>query len=92
MRTEEGWLVLYHGASEGHEYALALALLDLDDPSTLLTRSDAPLLMPDLPWERDGFFPNVVFSNGWVRRPEGGWLVYYGAADYNVGLAILNES
>ena len=88
--TDEGWLVLYHGASENHEYSLALALLDADDPGTLLARSDAPLLTPELDWERTGFFPNVVFSNGWVRRPEGGWWVYYGAADYNVGLAILD--
>lgn len=93
--TNDGWLVLYHGASQNHEYALALALLDRNDPGQLLERSDAPLLTPELVWEREGFFPNVVFSNGWVLRqpnqPEGGWWVYYGAADSGVGLAVLER-
>ncbi|HEY0109666.1 MAG TPA: glycoside hydrolase family 130 protein, partial [Fibrella sp.] len=96
VRTDEGWLVLYHGASEQHEYALALALLDTDDPGRLIARSEAPLLTPELPWERNGFFPNVVFSNGWVAHtPTGGpgeWWVYYGAADSGVGLAMLRET
>ncbi len=93
VRTDEGWLLLYHGASEQHEYALALALLDAQDPGRLLARSDTPLLTPELAWERTGFFPNVVFSNGWVANPQiggpGEWWVYYGAADSGVGLAIL---
>jgi beta-1,2-mannobiose phosphorylase / 1,2-beta-oligomannan phosphorylase len=90
MRVDEGWLVLYHGASRTNEYSLALALLDARDPAHVLDRSTTPLLTPNLPWEREGFFPNVVFSNGWVRRPEGGWWVYYGAADAGVGLAVLD--
>ncbi|CCH00470.1 glycosidase PH1107-related protein [Fibrella aestuarina BUZ 2] len=89
MRVDDGWLVLYHGASTNHEYSLALALLDAHDPAHVLDRSTAPLLTPERTWEREGFFPNVVFSNGWVRRPEGGWWVYYGAADSGVGLAVL---
>ena len=44
---------------------------------------------PDLSWEREGFFPNVVFSNGWVQQPDGRILVYYGAADSGVGVAEL---
>lgn len=92
--TDEGWLVCYHGADETHAYSLALALLDKDDPTKILDRSEAPLLSPELLWEREGFFPNVVFSNGWVQWPEGSanagqiW-VYYGAADSGVGLAEL---
>ncbi|GAB3256258.1 glycoside hydrolase family 130 protein [Larkinella harenae] len=87
--TDKGWLVCYHGASINHEYSLALALLDRDDPTKVLDRSTAPLLTPDLDWERVGFFPNVVFSNGWVQLPDGRILVYYGAADYCVGVAEL---
>lgn len=89
MRTDEGWLVLYHGTSTATEYTLALALLDAADPTRILDRSTAPLLRPELPWEREGFFPNVVFSNGWVRMPDGRILVYYGAADFCVGVAEL---
>lgn len=91
LLTDEGWLVLYHGANSRHEYALALALLDKNDPSKVLDRSTVPLLTPELPWERDGFFPNVVFSNGWIRWADTGKIwVYYGAADSGVGLAELS--
>ncbi len=89
MLTDEGWLVLYHGADANNVYSLALALLDKDEPWKVLDRSDVPLLTPDLPWEREGFFPNVVFSNGWVRWPDGRIWVYYGAADSGVGVAEL---
>lgn len=97
MLTDEGWLVCYHGADATHAYSLALALLDKDDPSVVLDRSEVPLLTPELPWERVGFFPNVVFANGWIQWPDGGdragkiW-VYYGAADSGVGLAELARS
>ena len=87
--TDEGWLVCYHGSSPTHGYGLGLALLDRNDPTRLLARTPAPLLTPDLPWEREGFFPNVVFSNGWVQQPDGRILVYYGAADSGVGVAEL---
>lgn len=89
--TDEGWLVCYHGADPTHAYSLALALLDKDDPSKILDRSTLPLLTPELSWEREGFFPNVVFSNGWVQRPDGTIWVYYGAADSGVGLAELTQ-
>ncbi len=92
--TDDGWLVLYHGADASHAYSLALALLDKNDPSIVLSRSETPLLTPDLIWEQEGFFPNVVFSNGWITWPTTAdspkkiW-VYYGAADSGVGLAEL---
>lgn len=102
LLTDEGWLVCYHGADQTHAYSLALALLDKDDPTKVLDRSNEPLLRPELPWEREGFFPNVVFSNGWVQWPDRGdggtanqpgkiW-VYYGAADSGVGVAELVQS
>ena len=87
--TDEGWLVCYHGADATHAYSLALALLDKDDPSIILDRSTLPLLTPELPWEREGFFPNVVFANGWIQWPDDRIWVYYGAADSGVGLAEL---
>ena len=56
-------------------------------PTIVLGRSEVPLLTPELSWEREGFFPNVVFSNGWVQWPDGRIWVYYGAADSGVGVA-----
>ena len=38
-------------------------------------------------FETDGFFGNVIFSNGIVERDDKVF-VYYGAADESVGVAI----
>lgn len=89
--TDEGWLVCYHGSNPSHGYGLGLALLDRHNPAHVLARTATPLLTPDLSWEREGFFPNVVFSNGWVQEMDGSILVYYGAADSGVGVARLTE-
>lgn len=89
LLTDAGWLVCYHGADDTHAYCLGLALLDRHNPARVLDRTPAPLLTPELAWEREGFFPNVVFSNGWVSEPDGSVLVYYGAADSGVGVVRL---
>jgi predicted GH43/DUF377 family glycosyl hydrolase len=46
----------------------------------VLARSVEPILEPEAAYEREGFFGNVVFTNGHVV--EGDQVtVYYGAAD-----------
>jgi len=87
MLTQEGWLLLYHGCNRDSLYSLHLALLEGDDPSRVLYRTQTPILYPQAPFEIAGFFPNVVFSNGWVRLPDDRVLIYYGAADCAVGVA-----
>lgn len=87
LRTPEGWLVLYHGCGADGAYALFLCLLDLQNPRRILYRSRKPILAPEAEWERNGFMPNVVFSNGWVALPDGRVLIYYGAADDKIGAA-----
>ena len=78
--TEAGWLSIYHGATEKDRYCLGLMLLDRDDPFRVIARSVEPILEPEAPYEREGFFGNVVFTNGHVV--EGDQVtVYYGAAD-----------
>ncbi len=80
IRTEEGWLEIYHGADHHHRYCLGAILLDLDDPSKVLARSHHPLLEPVSDYERNGFFGNVVFTNGHVVDGDVITL-YYGASD-----------
>ena len=78
--------------------AVGWAVLDGADPTVIIARSDAPLLVPTLPWETCGGEagkgpwpkcqePEVVFSTG--MKPLGGdeFLVLYGAADSVVGAA-----
>jgi predicted GH43/DUF377 family glycosyl hydrolase len=82
IRTEHGWLEIYHGADGANHYGLGACLLDLEDPSKVLAATDEPLMRPLEPYELSGFFGNVVFTNGHVIEPDGDTVtIYYGAAD-----------
>lgn len=89
IRTNEGWLEIYHGVSADGHYALGALLLDLENPAIVLGRSEQPILEPDAPYEQDGFFANTVFCNGLVQDPGAPdrLKLYYGAADRCVAMA-----
>jgi predicted GH43/DUF377 family glycosyl hydrolase len=80
IRTEAGWLVLYHGADRRDIYGMGAALLDLEHPDRVIARLDEPFMTPEEPYETDGFFHNVVFACGAVVDGEK-IVMYYGAAD-----------
>jgi predicted GH43/DUF377 family glycosyl hydrolase len=80
IRTGEGWLEIYHGATPEHRYCLGLLLLDLHEPWRVLARSREPIMEPLLEYEQKGFFGNVVFTNGHIVRGDE-VTVYYGASD-----------
>jgi predicted GH43/DUF377 family glycosyl hydrolase len=80
IRTEEGWLEIYHGATAEHRYCLGLLLLDLEEPWRVLARSEKPIMEPLADYERAGFFGEVVFTNGHMVRGDA-VTVYYGASD-----------
>lgn len=89
IKTTEGWLEIYHGANEDHRYCLGALLLDLNDPSKVLARSEQPLVEPSASYERTGFFGNVVFTNGHIV--EGDTIrMYYGASDEVICMAQLS--
>lgn len=80
IRTTAGWLEIYHGANQEHQYCLGAFLMDINDPSKVLARTVDPIMVPIEPYELSGFFGFVVFTNGHVV--DGDKLtVYYGAAD-----------
>jgi predicted GH43/DUF377 family glycosyl hydrolase len=80
IKTEQGWLEIYHGASAEHQYCLGAFLMDSDDPSKVLARTLEPIMAPTENYELNGFFGYVVFTNGHIV--DGDKLtVYYGAAD-----------
>lgn len=91
IETPDGWLILYHGAhhtASGPIYRLGLALLDLEDPTIVLRRSDEWTFGPREPYEIHGDVHHVVFPCGWIvdeLRDE--VRLYYGAADTRIGLA-----
>jgi predicted GH43/DUF377 family glycosyl hydrolase len=91
IETPDGWLVLYHGAhltAGGPIYRVGFALLDLEDPTIVLRRSNGWAFGPREPYERDGDVDHVVFPCGWIvdeLRDE--IRMYFGAADTRIGLA-----
>lgn len=80
IRTEKGWLEIYHGADDNNRYCLGALLLDLDDPSIVLARSDEPIMEPKEEYEKVGFFGDVVFTNGHLVDGDN-LTIYYGASD-----------
>ena len=91
LETAEGWLLIYHGVratADGPIYRAGLALLDLDDPGTVLHRTEEWVFGPAEPYEVTGDVGRIVFPCGWVLDDEADRLrLYYGAADSVVGLA-----
>src|SRR3989344_4925500 len=87
IKTEKGWLIIYHGVfvkGKGNVYNAGAALLDLKNPAKVLARSpaDKPLFAPKNDFEKFGFMNEVVFPSGIVEDFNGrDVLVYSGGAD-----------
>jgi len=84
VKTEKGWLHIYHGVFEtmaGAVYRLGVALHDLNDPAKIIGVSDQWILQPEETWEITGYVPNVVFTCGAVPEDDGTIKIYWGGAD-----------
>lgn len=86
IKTEKGWLVVYHGVDKDMWYRLGVVLLDLEDPTKVVARQPEWILQPEADWELKGDVANVVFACGAVLMGREIW-VYYGAADTVIGVA-----
>ncbi len=84
IATEKGWLLPYYGTkntSGGHIYRMGAALMDMEDPSQVVGRSEIPILSPRKYYERVGDVDNMVFATGAVMNDRlGDLMFYYGAA------------
>ena len=79
IETEAGWLVITHGVGPMRKYCIGAMLLDLNDPSKVLSHLRKPLLSPKES-EREGYVPNVVYTcGGLVHR--GQLILPYGFSD-----------
>lgn len=54
IKTERGWLVLYHGINNKHCYKIGFLLLDLKNPRKILYRSKNPIFEPTEDYEVSG--------------------------------------
>jgi len=94
--TSAGIVVLYNGknAVSGGDpklgpsaYAAGEALFDPINPMHLLTQTDAPVLEPELPYEKTGqYAAGTTFAEGLVYFRKQ-WFLYYGCADSLVAVA-----
>lgn len=86
IETEHGWLLLNHAYDDDHVYRFGALLLDLDEPTRVVSRPKEPIFWPEELWELRGDVPNVVFS---CANPvvDGTVFVYYGGGDHVIGLA-----
>ena len=80
IRTEKGWLTLYHGVDRGGVYRVGVMLLDLEEPWKVIARSPHFIMEPEEEFEKKGYVDNVVFPCGNVVV-EGKIFIYYGGAD-----------
>ncbi len=84
IEIEQGCLLIYYGekhTSAGPLVRLGAAVLDRNDPSRVLARSNIPILSPREKYERIGDVGNVVFSCGAVIEDTDRVMLYYGASD-----------
>ena len=80
IKTDAGWLLIYHGVDPGRVYRAGAALLDLEQPWKVIARTKEPTLEPEEEYEREGDVPNVVFPEGATVIGDE-LLVFYGGAD-----------
>ena len=87
IKTEAGWLLLYHAMdkNDGDRYKLGALLLDLKDPEKVLYRAQAPILEPD-EWYENDWKPGIIYASGAIIK-NGKLLVYYGGGDKYIGVA-----
>lgn len=98
LKTDFGWLMIYHGVDRDRVYRLGVMLVDARDPERLLYRSPNPVLAPETECEigipGQAWVCNVVFTCGAVPAEDkerlyedDELLVYYGAADSHLCVA-----
>ena len=80
LETAAGWLLITHGVGAMRRYAIGAVLLDREDPSRVLGRTEEPFLVP-IENEREGYVPNVVYSCGSMIH-NGQLFLPYAMADY----------
>lgn len=86
LRTDDGWLLIYHAVCRKGIYRAGAMLLDLENPRKVIARTPEPILEPKYDYECSGLYCDCVFPTG--TAVVGDILyIYYGAADRCICLA-----
>ncbi len=93
LKTKEGWLLIYHAVTgrqewEGSDlrYKVGAMLLDLNDPTKVIARSNKPILEPETDYENNGAKYGVVYPGGAIIKDDVLY-IYYGGSDQFVCVA-----
>lgn len=87
IKTDKGWLVLYHGVDAGSVYKVGAMLLDLDNPEKVIGRTKNYIMEPEEYYEKVGLvINNVVFPTANLVI-DGIVYIYYGCCDTSIALA-----
>ena len=86
LKTDSGWLQIYHAVGDDGLYRLGAFLLDLEDPSIITHRTPFPIYEPEADYEKVGIYNGVCFPCGHAVL-DGTYFLYYGGADVHCCLA-----
>lgn len=86
IKTKDGWLLIFSNESMSSTWTVGAALLDLNEPHKLISRTSGYILQPVTEYEINGLVPVVTFPEGAVVVGDE-LFVYYGCADTVIGLA-----
>src|SRR3989344_1140892 len=91
IKTKDWWLLIYHAVSDHDpsKYKVGAMLLDIENPTIVLHRSNNPILVPDRHYENEGYKAGVAYPCGAVVLGKK-LIVYYGGADTFVCAASKN--
>ena len=91
LKTDRGWLVLYHGVESGGigYYRVGAVMLDLKDPTKVIGRTEDWIMEPEHDYEIEGYYKGCVFPTG-NMIVDNTLYVYYGGADKYIGVANCN--
>lgn len=99
MITKNGILLLYNSMNL-HEngfaglppdaYSAGQILLDKNDPSKVIARTDENFMKPEKPYELTGQVNQVVFIEGLVYFKKK-YFLYYGTADSKIAVAVCRQ-
>lgn len=80
IEIEEGLLIVYSSISSDFRWTISLMLLDKNDPTRVIKKTEAPSLLPEKDYELKGDVNDVVFPCGALIDNDRLY-VYYGGAD-----------
>jgi predicted GH43/DUF377 family glycosyl hydrolase len=93
--TKDGWLLLYSHIqnyfTEHKIFGIEAALLDLHNPTQVVSRTIYPFMVPEEGYERYGRLPRIIFPSGATRHGDT-LTVYYGSTDTSCCRANLSFS